>query len=69
MDVSEKAMETLDTGFDDAMAVYMLPEEMRVSLRTSNMVERLNGELKRRSDVIKISRMLLQSLGLWARYP
>lgn len=54
MDVSEKAMETLDTGFDDAMAVYMLPEEMRVSLRTSNMVERLNGELKRRSDVIKI---------------
>lgn len=54
MEVSEKAMETLDTGFDDAMAVYMLPEEMRVSLRTSNMVERLNGELKRRSDVIKI---------------
>lgn len=54
MDVSEKAMETLDAGFDDAMAVYMLPEEMRVSLRTSNMVERLNGELKRRSDVIKV---------------
>ena len=53
-DVAEKAMETLENGFEDAMTVLMLPKEMRRPLRTSNIVERLNGELKRRSNVIKI---------------
>lgn len=53
-DVAEKSMEFLDNGFEDAMAVLMLPKEMRRPLRTSNIVERLNGELKRRSNVIKI---------------
>lgn len=53
-DVAEKAMDILGNGFEDAMTIMMLPEEMRRPLRTSNMVERLNGELKRRSDVIKV---------------
>lgn len=53
-DVAEKSMEILDNGFDDAMMIMSLPTEMRRPLRTSNLVERLNGELKRRSDVIKI---------------
>ena len=53
-DVAEKSMEILDNGFDDAMTIMMLPDEMRQPLRTSNAVERLNAELKRRSDVIKI---------------
>ena len=53
-DVAEKAMEILDNGFEDAMTVMSLPLEMHRPLRTSNLVERLNGELKRRSDVIKI---------------
>lgn len=53
-DIAEKAMEILDNGFEDAMTIMMLPEEMHRPLRTSNVVERLNGELKRRSGVIKI---------------
>ena len=47
-------MDILDNGFEDAMSVMLLPKEMRRPLRTSNMVERLNGELKRRANVIKV---------------
>lgn len=54
MDVAAKAMEKLDLGFDDAMTVMLLPAHMRSALRTSNMIERINAELKRRSDVIRI---------------
>ena len=53
-DVAEKAMETLENGFEDAMVIMLLPNEMRRPLRTSNMIERINGELKRRSTVIKV---------------
>lgn len=53
-DIAEQSMQILDNGFEDAMTVMMLPEEMHRALRTSNMVERLNGELKRRSNVIKV---------------
>ena len=44
----------LDKGFEDAMTVMQLPEWMRTKLRTSNWIERLNREFKRRSDVIQI---------------
>ncbi|MGI6730736.1 MAG: IS256 family transposase [Anaerovoracaceae bacterium] len=53
-DVAEKAMETLDEGFEDAMTVMLLPEKMRIPLRTSNYVERENGELGRRYNAIRI---------------
>ncbi len=53
-DVAENAVSILDNGFEDAMTIMILPREMRKPLRTSNHVERLNGELKRRSNVIKI---------------
>jgi len=53
-DVAEKATDILDNGFEDAMTVMMLPKEMQRPLRTSNILERLNGELKRRSNVIKV---------------
>ena len=65
-DVAPKAMELLDTGFEDAMTIYMLPERMQPHLRTSNTIERLNRELKRRSDVIQIfpnSASLLRLMG------
>jgi transposase-like protein len=52
--VAPKAMELLDEGFEDAMTVMVLPEEMRPPLRTSNHLERENGELERRSSVIRI---------------
>ena len=53
-DVAPKAMEILDEGFEEAMTVMLLPESMRIPLRTTNYLERENGELGRRSDVIRI---------------
>lgn len=49
-----KAMECLDRGFDDAMTVMELPRDMRRPTRTSNYLERLNREIKRRSRVVGI---------------
>lgn len=53
-EVAPKAMECLDNGFEDAMTVMTLPEACRKYLRTSNHLERLNKELKRRSNVIGV---------------
>ena len=47
-------MSCLDEGFEDAMTVMVFPESMRRELRTSNHIERLNKELKRRSNVIGV---------------
>ena len=44
----------LETGFDDATAVLALPEPYRRRLRTSNGMERLNEEVRRRERVIRI---------------
>ena len=52
--VAEKAMKCLDEGFESAMSVLTLPESMRRFFRTSNHLERLNKELKRRSNVIGV---------------
>lgn len=53
-ELAPKAMECLDAGFDDAMTVMELPKEMRRCVRTSNYLERLNKEVKKRSKVIGI---------------
>ena len=53
-DVAEDSMNCLDEGFEDSMTVMALPEDIRTMLRTSNMIERVNKELKRRSKVIGI---------------
>ena len=53
-DVAETAMSCLDEGFENAMTALMLLRGMQRFLRTSNAVERLNKELKRRSQVIGI---------------
>lgn len=53
-DVAEKAMECLDNGFESAMTVMVLPESLRRFYRTTNHLERLNKELKRRSNVIGV---------------
>ncbi len=47
-----KAMQVLESGFDDATAVLVLPEKYRRRLRTTNGVERLNEEIRRRERVI-----------------
>lgn len=49
-----KSMKTLEEGFDDATAVLNLPTKYRRRLRTTNALERLNQELRRRERVIRI---------------
>jgi len=53
-EVAANAIDILENGFEDVITVYNLPDEMRIALRTSNCIERFNGELKRRSNVIRI---------------
>ena len=48
-----EAMVLLDERFDEITAVYGLPEPYRKRLRTSNSIERLNEELRRRERVIQ----------------
>ena len=49
-----RAVNTLEEGFDDAVAVLNLPEQYRKRLRTTNGIERLNEEVRRRERVIRI---------------
>ena len=53
-DVAEEAMTCLEEGFEAAMTVMVLPSYLQKYFRTSNQIERLNKELKRRSKVIGI---------------
>ncbi len=53
-DVAEAAMSCLDEGFESAMTVMALPKHLHRYYRTSNHIERLNHELKRRSNVIGV---------------
>lgn len=53
-DVAEKSIECLEKGFLDAMTNLFVPEKFRINIRTSNQLERLNKELKRRSNVVGI---------------
>lgn len=52
--IAPKAAEVLDRGFDDVMAILSLPLACRKRLRTSNSIERVNQELRRRDRVIRI---------------
>lgn len=52
--IAPKAAELLDEAFADITAVFSLPEVYRKRLRTSNSIERLNGEIRRRERVIRI---------------
>lgn len=53
-DKAPRAMKVLEDGFDDATTVMALPESVRRRTRTTNMVERLNEEIRRRERVIRI---------------
>jgi putative transposase len=44
----------LERGFEDATAVLALPRTYRQRLRTTNAVERLNEEIRRRERVMRI---------------
>ncbi|GMA49324.1 hypothetical protein GCM10025857_06810 [Alicyclobacillus contaminans] len=53
-DKAPKAVRVLEDGFDDVTAVLALPDRYRRRLRTTNGVERLNEEIRRRERVIRI---------------
>ena len=53
-DVAEAAMQILDEGFEDSMTIMALPSKYRIALRTSNIIERENREIRRREKVIQI---------------
>ncbi|MBX5437132.1 MAG: IS256 family transposase [Alicyclobacillaceae bacterium] len=53
-DKAPKAVQVLEDGFDDVTAVLALPDRYRRRLRTTNGVERLNEEIRRREKVIRI---------------
>jgi putative transposase len=51
---ADRALTILEEGLDDALAVLSLPEKYRVRLRTTNGMERLNEEIRRRERVMRI---------------
>ena len=53
-DIAEKAVDILESGFEDAMTVMALPRQWQKGFRSTNYLERLNRELKRRSKVIGV---------------
>jgi transposase-like protein len=53
-DVASEAMQILDEGFEDSVTIMALPSKYRIALRTSNIIERENREIRRREKVIQI---------------
>ena len=49
-----KALETLDEGFEDAIQYQNFPEKLHPHIRSTNSLERLNQEVRRREKVIRI---------------
>ncbi len=53
-DKAPEAMGILEAGFYDATVGLSLPEKYRKRLRTTNSIERLNEEIRRRERAIRI---------------
>jgi putative transposase len=49
-----KAMDTLEAGLDHALTILTVPKPYRKRLRTTNLAERMNEEIRRRQRVIRI---------------
>lgn len=50
----EKALKVLDEGFEDTIQYMEHPESIRPHIRSTNSLERLNQEVRRRERVIRI---------------
>jgi transposase-like protein len=53
-DAAPKLADWMETNILESLTVFCLPSRHRVRMRTSNMLERLNRELKRRNRVVSI---------------
>jgi putative transposase len=49
-----KAMACLESGLENALMILGLPERYRTRLRTTNLAERMNEELRRHERVVGI---------------
>jgi len=49
-----KFSDKLEEGIEDTLACYQFPESHRRRVRTTNMLERLSQEIKRRTRVVRI---------------
>lgn len=49
-----QAIKILDAGYEDAIQFYSEERKTHVHIRTTNVVERLNSEIRRRENVIRI---------------
>ncbi len=49
-----KAMDILESGLDHALTILDYPQRYRQRLRTTNLAERMNEEIRRRQRVIRI---------------
>lgn len=50
----KKALEILEDGFEDTIQYMIHPEPIRKHIRSTNSLERLNQEVRRRENVIRI---------------
>lgn len=50
----DKALEILDEGYDDATQYYSEPSEAHSHIRTTNVLERVNAEVRKRESTIRI---------------
>ena len=53
-EAAPKLADWMETDVSESLAVFCLPVRHRVRMRTSNMLERLNREIKRRTRVVGI---------------
>lgn len=54
VDQAPKLADWMEANVPESLTVFCLPASHRVRMRTSNMLERLNRELKRRTRVVSI---------------
>ena len=50
----EKALKVLDEGFEDTIQYMKFPKGIRINIRSTNSLERLNQEVRRRETVLRI---------------
>lgn len=58
----------MDEAEHDVLAYMSFPKEHRAKLHSTNPIERLNGEIKRRTDVVGV-RAFLRTSGSHALTP
>jgi len=65
---ASRAMDCLESGLEDSITILELPECYQKRLRTSNLAERVNEEIRRRQRVIRIfpnEKSALRIIGAW----